>query len=1577
MRTNRKRRLTGLLAVSLVLAMGATMFHSAGLPGQAEHQVEGDLARGKTVFASSETATDPSAAAVDGRDDTRWAASDRGAQHWLTVDLGDIYDLSRIRLVWETAYANRYEIQISNDNTYFSTIYTVSDGAAGERLLDNLSGSGRYIRLLVTEPNNPGWGVSLWTFEVYGRLTEHRTDLALNKPVYASSSATADGVHYPKENAVDGNPSTRWSSDFNKSGEWITVDLGAVYDISRVELVWSGSTWANAFKIQISNDNQTFTDALSDGSFDRDGLQIVSVKGTGRYIRVYAVEAAADWGISLFSFSVYGVPSEAQVDYALHQPVYASSSLSIDGQDYPKEYAVDGDPSTRWSSNFNKSGEWITVDLGALIDIRRVELTWSGSTWANRFRLQISNDNTHFTDIVTDGVAAGEGLQTLPVFGTGRYIRLYAEEAAADWGISLYSFSVYGQPAQDQALNKTVYASSSITVDGSSYPKEYAVDGDPSTRWSSNFNAVGEWITVDLGAPTDISRVVLYWSGSAWGEQFRLQVSDDNRNFRDIFTGGASSDGTQELDVSGTGRYVRMYVDKASHSWGVSLWAFEVYGSPADIPGLDTYTLTFNKEAPRDVFLPVDWQGYSLKEVRTASGTVDVADYVLDDSGFIFKKEFLLSLLGDNEKGEIYVDVSRENGKARTMTLTVINAREPDPPAKVDSLPQGSQRVSLSLDGWWACEKTAFDAEEVPSAFTNAIPVPGLWDMADQDLGEWDGSALWYKRTVTLPDVPTHAVLRVNKGGYGKYFYINGQYIGDHQYNHTAAELDITPYLRPGDNEIVIKIGYWGSQPQGTAHNGFDGEKGEYLPGLYDSVSLILNSDTTVTQVQSAPDLESGSLRVTAKVENSGDDPRETPVKVEILDGDGIVRGSGECHLTVPSGESVPVDFGRISIDGFGPRTTWSPENPYLYTLRITTAGDTYETKVGMRTFCFDPETKLPMLNGEVYYLRGTNITIGRFFEDPQRGDKPWNKEWVTQLIQQCKDVNWNCARYCVGFPPEIFYEVADELGFLVMDEYPYWQPDNYGACTCGCTAETLIGEATQWIYERNNHPCVILWDMQNESPSFGDLTGEVIRQLRSLDLQKRPWDNGWGEPVEDTDPLECHPYPFFDSNFRLSNLDQMSNRAWWVKDVSAYSNPQIINEYGWLWLTRNGDPTPLTQNLYDQILPNATAEERQTYYADALATLTEFWRAGRYHAGVLQFCILSYDIPGRYTCDVLGPDLTTPGIPDYMAQKLRDAFHPVGIVIEKYAETYAPGTVQTLPVSILNDLNQTQNLEVELLLYQGDRILSSQKAVYTVEALGKTTQNFILNIPNTKGSYRIVARYEKDGETVESVRKITVGEDLNLDPVYGLEYGRPVESSSQHSDPYKADYATDRNPMTRWASQPESENEWITVDLGRTYDINKVRLVWELAYAKEYKVQVSDDNVNFTTIHDGTSSAAGEQVLENLSGSGRYVRIQVTKAFEPFWGVSLYTFNVWGKEAAPSDSETSDTTDSGQDTESSTPPVPSISSSSSVTLPTSGHDEPIPGTGAGTGDIATALAVMLPAGLLIGVLLWKRKVSE
>ena len=77
----------------------------------------------------------------------------------------------------------------------------------------------------------------------------------------------------------------------------------------------------------------------------------------------------------------------------------------------------------------------------------------------------------------------------------------------------------------------------------------------------------------------------------------------------------------------------------------------------------------------------------------------------------------------------------------------------------------------------------------------------------------------------------------------------------------------------------------------------------------------------------------------------------------------------------------------------------WSPENPFLYELETSTGGDSVFTRFGVREFRFETATKRAYLNGKVYFLRGSNITLHRFFDDPQCRALPWDESWVRKLL--------------------------------------------------------------------------------------------------------------------------------------------------------------------------------------------------------------------------------------------------------------------------------------------------------------------------------------------------------------------------------------------------------------------------------------------------------------------------------------------------------------------------------------------------------------------------------------------------
>ncbi|MEV4177515.1 discoidin domain-containing protein [Nonomuraea sp. NPDC049709] len=143
------------------------------------------------------------------------------------------------------------------------------------------------------------------------------------------------------------------------------------------------------------------------------------------------------------------------------------------------------------------------------------------------------------------------------------------------------SVSAFPHPAAADSLLSQGKQATASSVEGAAHGAAAAVDGDlTGTRWSSSFSDP-QWLQVDLGAPATISRVVLVWE-SAYGKAFRIQTSGDGTTWTDAYTTTTGTGGTQTLDVTGTGRYVRMYGTTRGTGYGYSLWEMQIYGGGAD-----------------------------------------------------------------------------------------------------------------------------------------------------------------------------------------------------------------------------------------------------------------------------------------------------------------------------------------------------------------------------------------------------------------------------------------------------------------------------------------------------------------------------------------------------------------------------------------------------------------------------------------------------------------------------------------------------------------------------------------------------------------------------------------------------------------------------------------------------------------------------------------------------------------------------------------------------------------------------------------------------------------------------------
>jgi hypothetical protein len=294
---SRPTGLRALIATAVALALSCATLFAVATPAQAAPSL---LSQGRPTTASSlENSSFPASAATDGNTSTRWSSAFSDPQ-WLEVDLGSSATVASVTLDWETAYATAFQIQVSNDDTTWTTIYSTTTGTGGTQNL-TVSGSGRYVRMYGTARATQ-YGYSLWEFQVYGSYSGSScgtADAALNQPTTASS---LENSSFPASAATDGNTSTRWSSSFSDP-QWLEVDLGATTSICGVGLDWE-TAYATAFQIQVSNDNATWTTIYSTTT-GTGGTQNLTVSGSGRYVRMYGTARATQYGYSLWEFDVH------------------------------------------------------------------------------------------------------------------------------------------------------------------------------------------------------------------------------------------------------------------------------------------------------------------------------------------------------------------------------------------------------------------------------------------------------------------------------------------------------------------------------------------------------------------------------------------------------------------------------------------------------------------------------------------------------------------------------------------------------------------------------------------------------------------------------------------------------------------------------------------------------------------------------------------------------------------------------------------------------------------------------------------------------------------------------------------------------------------------------------------------------------------------------------------------------------------------------------------------------------------------------------------------------------------------
>lgn len=648
-----------------------------------------------------------------------------------------------------------------------------------------------------------------------------------------------------------------------------------------------------------------------------------------------------------------------------------------------------------------------------------------------------------------------------------------------------------------------------------------------------------------------------------------------------------------------------------------------------------------------------------------------------------------------------------------------------------------AERETVGLSGNWQLQP----GKEMPESFGYEIPVPGLVDLANPSLSWQKEEYFWYKKTFVLnsKQKKPHAFIKIEQSQFGSEVYLNGQGLGGYIGCYTSHEYSADKAINyNGENTLLVRVGAKNTLSADSAV-GHDWERVSYIPGIWGDVFLYLTDEVKIENIQVIPGIDSATALVKITLRNLGMIPQDAKAVIQIIEKNSGKK-AGEVSFDFHLGANQEkIEEKEIKIDQV---KLWSPETPFLYTAKVEIGqggktADTLSANFGMREFKIIDRHFY--LNGKRIVLRGSNIAFHRFLSDPDRKNLVWDRDWIKRLLIDIpKAHNFNFFRNHLGQMYNRWYDIADEYGMLLQDEWAFWSwPTG--------TKEQIRQEFTQWIKDNWNHPSIIMWDSLNEatydkserSQMIDFVRYDLTSELKKLD-PTRPW--------EPTDFEELHPYIY--SIFPVLGSDKPEIYMDFLDRIKQSKTPVALNEYIFFWIDKNGNLSNLSKEIAPRWLgKNYTAQQCMDFQTFLGGELTELWRRMDTDE-IAPFVYLSVN-EGATSHWFMGDIKELQPKPILAA--LKNAFSPFGVSIEVWDRHFYVKEERRINVYVFNDNPQAESgiLDCRIVDEAGNTAFFEKKITVSVGA-GETKITAVdWKMPDTAGTYYFTAELIPQGSNV------------------------------------------------------------------------------------------------------------------------------------------------------------------------------------------------------------------------------------
>jgi len=461
-------------------------------------------------------------------------------------------------------------------------------------------------------------------------------------------------------------------------------------------------------------------------------------------------------------------------------------------------------------------------------------------------------------------------------------------------------------------------------------------------------------------------------------------------------------------------------------------------------------------------------------------------------------------------------------------------------------------KLKETTTSYEAFSKTDFNA----NSWEN-VSLPHTTNIEPQTVNnQWQGVA-WYRKNFDVPVNPSYKKVFLDLEAAMNFskIWINGMLVSEHHGGYLPVKVDITNYVKKGDNVVAIRLDNTDNKvtgPKPLKRLDFN-----MYGGLYRNAWLHISEKVYISDAVLAKKVAGGGIFITTPKVSK--EVSEVAVKTHIINEEKEVKEIKVVQSVFYDGKLVEEKSSNKKIAGesdveikelftFNNAKLWSPKNPNLYQLETKIfigekEVDSETTNFGIRVFTFDDKNQL-YINGEKTFLRGVNRHQDYPFIGYALSDNAQYRD-----AKKIKEAGFNYIRLSHYPQSSAFMDACDELGLVVLDAIMGWQFYN----DTDAFREYCYRSATELIRRDRNHPSVLAWEVSlNETKTMPLYFMEKLHGITHIEYpSKNVYSAGWKDDVYDI---------------------YLQARQHRILRPHAYKNkPLTVSEYGdWEYYSKN-----------------------------------------------------------------------------------------------------------------------------------------------------------------------------------------------------------------------------------------------------------------------------------------------------------------------------------------------------------------------------------------------------------------------